>query len=317
MTSEVISISPGEREDKLVWQFTTNGIYTVKSRYHLSKELECDLEGETSVKAKEKQAWKTIWKLRVTAATKMFLWRACNEALPLLANMRRREVVEHSSCLVCKQEPETPGHVLWGCIAAKDVWGQGVMKVQKLSFQSDLIFDIWSRLIEILSSEELDEVAVTMRGIWSRRNNVIHGKEFKHPTPVHQHAKAELVSYREALTEDLEVKLTAPDAAVNSKEERIGIGVLIRDHHGLVIGGLRANRTLKGIPFDAEANGLLLAAAYKKIFDEESKLGDITGSGLGTTDEEVGVGTQNDIVTQSRLLGNEEYFRSCYLVNCP
>ncbi|KAF5464491.1 hypothetical protein F2P56_014564 [Juglans regia] len=134
-----ISISMRGREDKLVWQFTTNGLYTVKSGYHLSKVLECAQEGETSGKEKEKQAWKTIWKLRVTPATKMFLWRACNEALPTLANLRRRKVVEHNSCLTYKQEAETSGHVLWGCIAAKDVWGQGVKKVQKLSVQSDLI----------------------------------------------------------------------------------------------------------------------------------------------------------------------------------
>ncbi|KAF5468857.1 hypothetical protein F2P56_012970 [Juglans regia] len=137
-----IPINMRGREDKLVWQFTTNGLYTVKSGYHLSKVLECAQEGETLSKEKEKQAWKTIWKLRVTPATKMFLWRACNEALPTLANLRRRKVVEHSSCLTCKQEAETSGHVLWGCIAAKEVWGQGVKKVQKLSVQSDLIFDI-------------------------------------------------------------------------------------------------------------------------------------------------------------------------------
>ncbi|KAF5451733.1 hypothetical protein F2P56_026813 [Juglans regia] len=159
-----IPISLGGREDKLAWQFTANGIYTVKSGYNLSKELECDLEWETAGKAKEKQVWKTIWKLRVSPATKMFLWRACNEALSTLANLRRRKVVEHSSCLVCGQEPETSGHVLWGCIGAKDVWGQAVRKVQKLSFQSDLIFEVWSRLVEILSLEELDEVAVT-RGV--------------------------------------------------------------------------------------------------------------------------------------------------------
>ncbi|KAF5451868.1 hypothetical protein F2P56_026929 [Juglans regia] len=189
-----IPISLGGREDQLVWQFTTNGRYTVKSGYHLSKSLECSLEGETSGRAKEKQAWKAIWKLR---------------------------------------EPETSGHVLWGCIAAKDVWGQGVKK---------------SRLVEMLSLEELEEVAATMRGIWTRRNNTLHGKDFKHPNALHQLAKVELVSYRETLTEELVVKLPAHagtpkwskpevgsykvnwDVAVNQKEWHIGIGVLIRDH---------------------------------------------------------------------------------------
>ncbi|KAF5475859.1 hypothetical protein F2P56_007621 [Juglans regia] len=210
----------------------------------------------------------------------MFLWRACKEALPTLANLRRRKVVEISSCLICKQELETSGYVLWGCIAAKDVWGQGVKKVQKLSFQSDLIFDIWSRLVEMLSLEELEEVAATMRGIWTRRNNTLHGKDFKHPNALHQLAKAELVSYRETLTEELVVKLPAHvgtpkwskpevgsykvnwDVAVNQKEGHIGIGVLIRDHQGFFIGSLQTHRPFKGTPFDAEAYGILLVAVF-------------------------------------------------------
>lgn len=190
-----IPISLGGREDKLVWQFTPNGIYTVKSGYHLNIELEGELEGETSGKAKEKQAWKYIWKLRVPPATKMFLWRACKEAIPTLANLKRRKVVENSLCPVCKQEQETSGHVLWGCIAGKDVWGQGMRKVQKSSLQSDLIFEIWSRLVEILSLEELEEVAATMKGLWSRRNNTYHDKEFQHPTALHQQAKTDLAVY--------------------------------------------------------------------------------------------------------------------------
>ncbi|KAF5445648.1 hypothetical protein F2P56_034686 [Juglans regia] len=212
----------------------------------------------------------------------MFLWKACKEALPTLANLRRRKVVEDSSCLICKQEPETSGHVLWGCIAAKDVWGQGVKKVQKLSFQSDLIFDIWSRMVETLSLKELEEVAATMRGIWTRRNNTFHGKDFKHPTALHQLAKAELVAYREILTEELVVNPTAHvgtpkwskpkvgsfkvnwDATVNQREGHIGIGVLIRDHQGLPIGSLQAHRSFKGTPFDAEAYGILLAAVFCK-----------------------------------------------------
>ncbi|KAF5441904.1 hypothetical protein F2P56_037144 [Juglans regia] len=65
------------------------------------------------------------------------------------------------------QEPETSGHALWGCIAAKDVWCQGPKKVQKLSLQSDLIFNVWAGVVDTLDPGELDEVAITMRVICS------------------------------------------------------------------------------------------------------------------------------------------------------
>ncbi|KAF5477160.1 hypothetical protein F2P56_003831 [Juglans regia] len=51
---------------------------------------------------------------------------------------------------------------------------------------------------------------------------------------------------------------------MQSREGKIGIGVLIRDHQGLVIGALRANRTLRGNAFDAEAYGLLMATVFCK-----------------------------------------------------
>ncbi|XP_040996027.1 uncharacterized protein LOC121242200 [Juglans microcarpa x Juglans regia] len=215
-----------------------------------------------------------------------FAWRGIHASLRLLKEglIWRVGNGQQVNIWLDKWLPFSPPYKIQS-IRDVDCWcekGQGVKKVQKLSFQRDLIFDIWSRLVEILSLEELEEVAATMRGIWTRRNNTIHGKEFKHPNALHQLAKAELVSYREALTEDLGVKLTdhvrTPrwskpdvgsykvnwDAAVNQKEGKIGIGVLIRDHHGYFIGGLQAHRSLKGTRFDAEAYGMLLAAVFYK-----------------------------------------------------
>ncbi|XP_042950075.1 uncharacterized protein LOC122282191 [Carya illinoinensis] len=52
------------------------------------------------------------------------------------------------------------------------------------------------------------------------------------------------------------------DSAINSREGKIGIGVLVRDHQGRVIGALHANNPLKGSPFDAEAYGVLLTAIF-------------------------------------------------------
>ncbi|KAF5471784.1 hypothetical protein F2P56_008554 [Juglans regia] len=111
---KAIPISLGGREDKLIWQFSQNNIYTVKSEYHLSKEMEREQEGESSGRKRDYQVWRTIWKLKVPPATKVFLWRACSEVLPTLANLKRRKVVEDNICLICNQELENSCHALWG-----------------------------------------------------------------------------------------------------------------------------------------------------------------------------------------------------------
>ncbi|KAF5445283.1 hypothetical protein F2P56_034346 [Juglans regia] len=259
---KAIPISLGGREDKLTWQFTPNGNYTVKSGYYLGKELEREQIGESSSKTMDCQVWRSVWKLKVPPATRMFVWRACSEVLPTMANLKRRKVVKDSICLICKREHETSGHALWGCSGAQDVWCQ--------------------ELFGKLDSEELNEVAVTMRVIWARRNDVLHGKAFKHPREIIAQARTELSLHNEAMQKDVGANSknmtrvhiwTKPavgslkvnwDAAVQTRMGRIGIGVIIRDHQGLVIGALRANRPLRGSVFDAEAYGLLLACVFCK-----------------------------------------------------
>ncbi|XP_040999571.1 uncharacterized protein LOC121245775 [Juglans microcarpa x Juglans regia] len=239
---KAIPISLGGREDKLTWQFTPNGCFTIKSGYYIGKELEREQVGETSGIAKDCQVWRSIWKLKVPPATKMFIWRACSEVLPTIANLKRRKVVNDSICLICKREHETSGHALWGCSGAQDVWCQGPKKVQKFSYHSDLIFNIWAELIGKLEPEELNEVAVTMRMIWARRNDVLHGKAFKHPNEVIAQARTELSLHNEALQKEVGAIFenmarvhiwTKPavgslkvnwDATVQTRIGRIGIG---------------------------------------------------------------------------------------------
>ncbi|XP_042969118.1 uncharacterized protein LOC122301808 [Carya illinoinensis] len=112
------------------------------------------------------------------------------------------------------------------------------------------------------------------------RNDVLHGKNFLHPTSVFQKAVEEARAYEESVTPSGEASGRVPvdvqrwkkpesnwfkhnwDAVVRDKEGRIGIGAVVRDSQGLVIGTLRAQRSLKGCSSDAEAYGLLVAAVF-------------------------------------------------------
>ncbi|XP_042983190.1 uncharacterized protein LOC122312604 [Carya illinoinensis] len=241
-----IPLSVGGMEDRMVWHFTTNGQYSVKSGYHVYRQMKADLQGESYRRTQVKYVWKSIWKLKTTPSVKQFVWRACNGALPTLANLKRRKIVEESSCFICTQATETSSHALWSCVVAQDVWKQSCRKVQKMSCHSDLFFDIWSILVENLDVVELEETAIILKRIWTRRNELYHGKGFTHPTRLYQQAIEE-------------------DAAVKAKKGRVGIGVIVRDYLGHVVGTIRAQRPLKGTPFDVEAYGLVVAAVLYKV----------------------------------------------------
>ncbi|KAG6721291.1 hypothetical protein I3842_03G106200 [Carya illinoinensis] len=244
-----IPISLGGREDKMFWSFTANGMYTVKSGYHHQRQVE----------ALESTVWKKIWQLKVAPAVKIFIWKVCNEAIPTLANLKKRRVVEDSSCIVCKSEPETSSHVLWGCPAATDVWNQACVKIQKMSFHSDQFFKVWAMLVQKLEVSELEEAAVTLRGIWSRRNDLVHGKDFKHPSSLYQGAKLEAIAFIEANLVGENPQLRSERSLQTWSKPN---DVIIRDHQGFVVGTLRAPRPLNGGAYEAEACGLFVAVTF-------------------------------------------------------
>ncbi|XP_042950224.1 uncharacterized protein LOC122282330 [Carya illinoinensis] len=103
-----------------------------------------------------------------------------------------------------------------------------------------------------------------------------------HPTRVFQRAIEEFTAHKESLTSSRGDHEKAPvviqrwkkpeknwfklnwDATAKEKEGRIGIGVIVRDFQGQIIGTLRAQRPLKGCSSDAEAYGLLVATIFCK-----------------------------------------------------
>lgn len=76
----------------------------------------------------------------------MLIWRACKDIIPTLINLKKRKIIEDSAYPICFRMPKTVCHILWECESAKDLWGQGCKKIQKLHMTSDSFLDIWLKL---------------------------------------------------------------------------------------------------------------------------------------------------------------------------
>lgn len=80
-------ISLSEVEDKLVWYFTPNGTYSVKSGYELAFHMKCNGmlgkrgTGESSRREEEKQMWNELWSLPTPGKIKHFLWKCYHNIL--------------------------------------------------------------------------------------------------------------------------------------------------------------------------------------------------------------------------------------------
>jgi hypothetical protein len=65
-----------------VWSGTSNGMFSVRSTFHLSKEIQRRSEGECSDTDSCSKIWKAIWSINLLNPVKVFLWKAGNNVLP-------------------------------------------------------------------------------------------------------------------------------------------------------------------------------------------------------------------------------------------
>jgi hypothetical protein len=105
-----LAISPGLVQDKLIWAYTANGLFSVRSAYFLEMDRKARQLCCSSASVHHSPVWKIIWKLKVPRVIHLFLWRAYNNILPTKENLRRRKIVSDPFCPLCGREVETSGH---------------------------------------------------------------------------------------------------------------------------------------------------------------------------------------------------------------
>lgn len=96
----------------LVWNYTKNYTFSVKSADHIHQTLLTRNDGAQSSGSASSNLWSNLWKLNTTNGVKMFVSRACNNILPTLANLKSRNTVQEDACPICCRYSKTSGHAL-------------------------------------------------------------------------------------------------------------------------------------------------------------------------------------------------------------
>lgn len=112
-------------KDRLVWRHSKDGQYNVKSGYQLASERAAYSRNKAESTSKEQddqKLWKRIWGLEVKKKVQHFLWRSCNDSLPVNLNMLRRGIHIDAICNQCGMEPESVEHVMFKCAKAQLIW---------------------------------------------------------------------------------------------------------------------------------------------------------------------------------------------------
>jgi hypothetical protein len=268
-----IPICPVRQSDRRVWAGTKNGDFSVRSAYHLAREIYEAGRGSCSDSSVRIQQWKYIWSTRGPMVVKTFLWQACNEILPTRANLQKRGIItDLLLCPICGRSGETVAHILWNCPSAVDVWTECMKSIHKCSSADDSFLNIWMMLSRRLDAHEMQFVAVVARLIWLRRNKLIFDGVFQSPSMLYRMAQDQMAQFDEA-----ESRRCAPrneqihtpvllwkkpsfgvikvnwDAAVDKEGQKMGIGIIARDHNGSIVAVLEASRKFITDPTTAEA----------------------------------------------------------------
>lgn len=101
--------------DKLSWQGTSNGEFTVRSAYSL---LKFDVTARPFMDTFFKQVWGVLAPERV----RVFLWLVSNQVIMTNVERVRRHIGESTICQVCSRAEGSILHVLRDCPAMSGIW---------------------------------------------------------------------------------------------------------------------------------------------------------------------------------------------------
>ena len=178
---EVLSIplSNTEMQDKLIWGYTKDGVFTVKSATSLARNLE-----EAKRKSHQPSCsgdfdgrWARLWRALATPRARNLCWRACRDALPTCVKLIYRGVEIDVYCPVCGAGYETPSHIFLDCELAMDFWRKSPFRLNTISREHG-DFGAWCHdLLRVLDAEKSGLLVTLIWGLWTLRNRWVFEKK--------------------------------------------------------------------------------------------------------------------------------------------
>ncbi|KAK7267199.1 hypothetical protein RIF29_19864 [Crotalaria pallida] len=166
-----IPIVQSNRVDELIWHFTTDGVYSVKSGYKtlLQYQAHSVESGVGSSSNDAAQIWKVLWSLNLPEKMKIFWWRALRDILPTKANLLRKKMQIPSDCKSCN-EMETAMHCFFYCDFAKEIWSRLNLWQSVSSVLSDSCLNWFGGFIMDKSRDSVAFAILVLWNIWNARN---------------------------------------------------------------------------------------------------------------------------------------------------
>lgn len=123
-----IPIPQHDNADILRWHYTKNGLFSVRSAYHVVKQEDYDMGSCSNGNAS--RFWHVIWKLQLPQKIKNFAWRVLHNSLAVGSNLKRRGINHDPMCSQCGENEEDVDHTLRKCSLAQTIWYSSPLRLQ-------------------------------------------------------------------------------------------------------------------------------------------------------------------------------------------
>ncbi|KAL5766515.1 hypothetical protein ACOSP7_017132 [Xanthoceras sorbifolium] len=191
--------------DSYCWHFEKLGDYSIRAKASCSSTTSADLLW-----------WKTLWRMHIPPKIKFFLWKASSGWLPSLTVLAARK---------------THVHALWGCCHLKPVRLEFPTLPHLRLHNEGAVQEFFCVCLSLLQISEMEELCMVWWRLWFLRNKAVHSSLVLDVEDVVPWSRAYLADLRAA-------PFSVLDAAVDVLNNRIGLGVVIRDGHGEVVAAL-------------------------------------------------------------------------------
>lgn len=243
-------------------------MYNVKSGY------QAWVAGRTNnVIQADSMGWNNIRRLHVPYKLRTFLWRFCNNTVPVRNILRSRGVRLPISCPMCDVDVEHLLHIFFDCSFAVQCW-----QIVNLFHDMHAVEFAPSWLLgkmSIRNSKEAEKIAMVLWGIWYARNQKVWEGKVINPSiamtiskkqvedwqgaqKTHQITSAHTITGRNAkwVPPPVGWKKLNVDAFVVAGEQSFGLGLVLRNEHGHFLMGKSMRIQDSVTALEAEARGV-------------------------------------------------------------
>lgn len=166
-----VSLNVHRSEGKLVWSCTRNGMFNVRSAYHVAlKIISIVDQGPCSCIQFRDVFWKNIWTLNLPIKLKNFTWRACGNSLPTKQNLVSRHILGNVVCDFYQMAVENALHALCSCFIISRSWRTS-LEDNSFDFQKHCNFDllVWE-VMQLADQSFLERLLTIAWSMWKYRN---------------------------------------------------------------------------------------------------------------------------------------------------